>query len=233
MCSYCGHNHELRASATCRLPYPFAACLAHVEITIELATRHVVRVQGILGHNMECQNAPLKRVPALSLHPSVLEIALQQLQNGASLTDIQERNREMVCARHQEKPKPYHDQDKSIGHYRYLIRKYDSTTLYRQQYHREGVDTKEKPHINIHNWLNLKSSTFNPTLASAIFHYAAQTDTHERLEICISTPEMKEATWQYADQKQIILDGTFGICNRHFISKNPLDSGAPLLLLMA
>jgi hypothetical protein len=54
-----------------------------VEIDTELSTLHVVRIQGLLLHNDTCQQAALDRFPMLKLHPSVYEIALQQLHDGA------------------------------------------------------------------------------------------------------------------------------------------------------
>ena len=41
----------------------------------------------------------------------------------------------------------------------------------------------------------------------------AQTHQNEQLKVCISTLEMGEAAWKYAHRKQIIIDGTFGVCS--------------------
>lgn len=39
----------------------------------------------------------------------------------------------------------------------------------------------------------------------------------ERLEVCVTTEEMNEAAWKYAYRSQIILDGTFGICDKRLL----------------
>ena len=80
-----------------------------------------------------------------------------------------------------------------------------------------GVRTTTAAHVNVDNWLNPGSPEYNRTLAEAVFHYSARTTRGERLKICISTPEMKEAAWKYAHNSQIMLDGTFGICNRKML----------------
>jgi len=54
---------------------------------------------------------------------------------------------------------------------------------------------------------------YKPDIASGVFHYAARIEKDDRLEVCIQTSEMQEATWRYTHGKQLILDGTFGICN--------------------
>ncbi|KAG8740946.1 hypothetical protein FRC11_015058, partial [Ceratobasidium sp. 423] len=220
-----------RKSSTRRVPYDFTGCLAHVEIITERTTGLVVRVHGMLEHNSECLHAKLKRIPMLELHPSVFEAALQQLNNGAALTEIKEKNRAMVAA-HQ-----YRDQAKLLGRYRYLLRHYDTASLYTQYYRAHGIDITQKPHLNIHNWLDSESKTYNPTLAHVIFHYSARTEQNNRLEICIATDEMKEAAWRYGHQRQILVDGTFGVCDRRILlfivmGIDEQSRGVPLAFLL-
>ncbi|CUA78041.1 hypothetical protein RSOLAG22IIIB_13012 [Rhizoctonia solani] len=228
---YCGYNHQSRKSSTRRAPYDFTGCLAHVEIITVRATGAIARVHGMLMHNSECLHAKLKRIPMLELHPSVLEVALQQLNNGAALTEIKQKNRVMVAACQ------YRDQTESLGKYRYLLRHYDTGSLYTQYYRAQGIDIKEKPHLNIHNWLDPASKTYNPALARAIFHYSARTEQSARLEICIATDEMKEAAWRYGHQRQILLDGTFGVCDRRLLlfivmGIDKQNHGVPLAFLL-
>jgi Ser/Thr protein kinase RdoA (MazF antagonist) len=95
----------------------------------------------------------MHRIPALPLHPSVYQTALMQLANGASLTDIQQRNREWVAnggdgliAKH----------GKDWKH-RWLLQRYDSWSLYHQFSRLHGVKVSEKPHIHLHEWFNPQS----------------------------------------------------------------------------
>ncbi|KAG8727879.1 hypothetical protein FRC11_012270, partial [Ceratobasidium sp. 423] len=147
------------------------------------------------------------------------------------LTEIKEKNRIMVAA-HQ-----YRAQTESLGRYRYLLRHYDTATLYTQYYRGHGIDIKEKPHLNIHNWLDPDSKTHNRLLARAIFHYSARTNEKERFEICIATDEMKEAAWRYGHQQQILVDATFGVCDRRILlfiimGIDEQDHGIPLAFLL-
>ncbi|KAG8729543.1 hypothetical protein FRC11_008513 [Ceratobasidium sp. 423] len=135
-------------------------------------------------------------------------ILMDKLTSGARLTEIQDKNRAMVAARQ------YREQTESLGRYRYLLRRYNTASLYAQYYRTQGINIKEKAHLNIHNWLDPKSKAYHPTLARAIFHYTARTSKTTRLEVCIATDEMKEAAWRYGHLQQILLDGTFGVCDR-------------------
>jgi len=65
--------------------------------------------------------------------------------------------------------------------------------------------------LNIDEWLDPDSAQFDQTLHDTVFHYSPQAMRGERFEVCIATPEMREAAWKYGHQSQIILDGTFGV----------------------
>ncbi|KAH7337683.1 hypothetical protein B0J17DRAFT_718432 [Rhizoctonia solani] len=167
----------------------------------------------------------------LDLHPSVFEAALQQLNNGALLTEIKSKNQTMVEAR------LYCDQVESLGRYWYLLRPYNTATLYTQYYCRHGIDIKEKPHLNINNWLDPQSKTYNPTLACSIFHYSAQSQQNKQFEVCIATSKMKEAAWFYGHQQQILVDGTFGVCDWRLLlfivmGVDEQNHGVPLAFLL-
>ena len=91
--------------------------------------------------------------------------------------------------------------------------------------------------MNINAWLDSTSPHYNPTLARAVFHYQTHAGKDERFEICISTEEMKEASWWYGHQSQVILDGTFGICNKKMllfilIGVDEKKKGVPLTFLL-
>jgi len=53
--------------------------------------------------------------------------------------------------------------------------------------------------------------------SQAIFHYSAHTNCSECLKVCITTPEMDAATWQFGHRNQLILDGTFGVCSSRLL----------------
>ncbi|KAJ7337402.1 hypothetical protein DFH08DRAFT_705376, partial [Mycena albidolilacea] len=98
-----------------------------------------------------------------------------------------------------------------------LLQCHDTRSLYRQFSRLHGVKVSEKPHINLHDWLDLHSRQYNPTLASAVFHYSTRTTKEEHLEVCVAIDEMKEASWKYGHCSQIIVDGTFGVCDKRLL----------------
>ncbi|KAJ3860770.1 hypothetical protein EV359DRAFT_75017 [Lentinula novae-zelandiae] len=170
------------------VPYPFTACLAHVEVTEQVRDQVISRIASIVEHNSQCHAAVLERLPPIPLHNHVYEVALEQLRNGASLTAIQETNRKMLEA------KTYQGLDKELGY-----------------------DPPLQPQYNVDDWLNCKSRSFRPEIAAAVFHYSAQADAGDQFEICISTPEMDDCACKYAHHSQLVLDGTFGVCSSRLL----------------
>jgi AraC-like DNA-binding protein len=81
----------------------------------------------------------------------------------------------------------------------------------------EGIKVTEQAHVNIHEWLDPESPQYNTTLRQAIFYYTARGSTDERFQACVSTPEMREAAWKYGHGSQVILDGTFGVCDKRVL----------------
>ena len=91
--------------------------------------------------------------------------------------------------------------------------------------------------VNIDEWLDKNNKKkYNLTLIAAVFHYSAHATKNEHFEICIGNKEMKDAAWKYAHQSQIIVDGTFRICNQNLLlfimmGVNENKKGVPLLVL--
>lgn len=127
---------------------------------------------------------------------------------------VQKRNQELFQA------KLYHGQTESQSakaNHRYILLPGDSRTLYRKQAMFFGVDLENSPADNVDNWLNSKSKLYRPELASAVFSYQGRMKKTERFMLCIQTAEMKVATWEHSHNKQLIIDGTFGICDRRIL----------------
>ena len=103
------------------------------------------------------------------------------------------------------------DPTTSNVHYEFLPS--DSSRLYQKFSRLNGIDITQKPQYNIYNWLDTESQHYKSEIAKAVFHYQARSAQDDRLQICIQTSEMKAAAWKYVHQKQLILDGTFGICD--------------------
>ncbi|KAF7985164.1 hypothetical protein HWV62_7760 [Athelia sp. TMB] len=229
----CGYDHVHDGRKKRHNAFNFTGCLAHVEVTVIAKTRAVLRVRGHFEHNAGCQEAVVMRMPELQVHPSVYVVALAQLLDGASPGDIRAKNRALVesCG--------YSEQPRILGtsSYRWLLKQSDFRTLYRQYHRVSGVNVTEAPHINLDEWLSPQSPLFNRDLAKAIFHYSPRAAKGDRFEICIATPEMHEASWRYGHKSQIILDGTFGLCDKRLLlfivmGLDEERKGVPLAFLM-
>ncbi|KAI0336984.1 hypothetical protein BDW22DRAFT_1295758, partial [Trametopsis cervina] len=216
----------------------YTACLAHADVTYKVAgvgAALVSRVVAYLDHNDQCRLAKLARSPAVPLHQHVIEVALRQLRNGAGISTIQSTNLDMLTHR------VYRDQstfDEATANHRYELLPSDFSGLYRQHYRKAyAVDVKIAAEHNVDNWLNPKSTHFKPGVHEAVFYYNARATTDERLKVSVATPEMKEAAWKYCHKKQLVLDGTFGLCTSRLLvwialGVNESGYGVPVVMFL-
>ena len=121
--------------------------------------------------------------------------------------------------------------------YRWLIGPADMRTVYRQHNRGIGVDTSSPDYLNVDSWMDPSSSEYNSTLARAIFHYQARAARDEQFEICIANDDMKDAAWCYGHKSQVMLDGTFGICDKKMLlfilmGVDEKKKGVPLAFLL-
>ncbi|KAJ7922111.1 hypothetical protein B0H13DRAFT_2412246 [Mycena leptocephala] len=190
-----------------------ARCLGHAEITYAVDSHKILRIRGYFHHNQACKEAEFTRIPPIPVHPSVYIVALSQLRDGASFADVKKKNCDLVTARgYKDFPVDLH-----ASPYRWLLENRDSRSLYRQFSRMNGVKVTEKPQVNVDEWLDPESPQYNATIAEAVFHYSARAIKGERFEACIATDEMNAAAWKYGHENQIILDGTFGICDSRLL----------------
>ncbi|KAG8951146.1 hypothetical protein FRC03_012630 [Tulasnella sp. 419] len=173
----------------------------------------ILRVMGILEHNEACSKASSVRPLPIPLHPQVYEVALQQLQNGADLRAVKAKNRQLI------KQKFYKGiwDDPQFRNFCYLIVKTDSSHLYRALSRLNGIDVEKAPKINIHKWLNPKSPSYLLPVHQSVFYYSAPTSSKERFKACVASSQMEEMAWKYGHMSQILLDGTFGVCDRRVL----------------
>jgi len=107
--------------------------------------------------------------------------------------------------------------DIATANVQYLFLPQDSSRLYHMQACTQGVDLSKPPEINIAQWLDPKIPEYKAELAQTIFYYKARHSASERFQVCIQTEEMKAAPWKYTHSGQLLLDGTFGLCNHHLL----------------
>ena len=130
-----------------------------------------------------------------------------------SLHSVKSRNRELIKTSH------YNGmtEDPNFRNFRYLILRSDSSRLYRSLSKLQGIDTSRPPEVNVHEWLNPQSPSYNSLLHRSVIHYSARATKSERFEAIIVSKEMRKAAHKYAHHSQIILDGTFGVCDRRVL----------------
>ncbi|KAH9890585.1 hypothetical protein C8Q73DRAFT_626947, partial [Cubamyces lactineus] len=213
----------------------FTGCLAHADITFIEETGFVLRILAVFEHNAACREAMMVRYPSVPLHPHVVEVALAQLRGNASVSQIRNKNLEMLSA------KAYREQKSTapaLANHRFNLETADFRGLYRRHYREHfAVNIKARPEHNVHNWLDPESQFFKREIQDAIFHYSARTTKRDRLKVCISTAEMRNAAWRYCHGGQLVLDGTFGLCASRLLlwiamGIDETNSGIPVAMFL-
>ncbi|KZS86492.1 hypothetical protein SISNIDRAFT_420811, partial [Sistotremastrum niveocremeum HHB9708] len=197
-----------------RAPYDFTGCLAHADVTFIDEPFLILRISGCLDHDEDCQAAVMKRRPAVPLHPHVYQVAVAQLLDGANISSVQRKNGEMIAA------KAYFDMvswDPATANHRYILLQSDSSQLYHLYMKALGIDTSIEGELNVHRWLDPTHPGFSLAVREAVFYYVPRVEREDRFIVCIATPEMRDATWDYAHRSQLILDGTFGVCSARLL----------------
>ncbi|KAH9922232.1 uncharacterized protein B0H18DRAFT_1121050 [Fomitopsis serialis] len=106
----------------------------------------------------------------------------------------------------------------TLLNHRYELLPGDFSRLYRMHYRQTyNIDVSVTPEQNIHNWLQPHSPHYRKELAECIFYYAARIEREDRFKVCLATHEMRDASWKYCHQKQLIIDGTFGVCTSRLL----------------
>lgn len=204
-----------------------------MEVTVHVATERILRIRGYPHHNALCQDAVLTAIPSQALHPTVYQRALAEMTAGIPYHQIRANNRTAYVQRSY----PDMNGEPHTWQHRYLILPGDRRSLNRQATRLKGIKVTEKPHINIDEWLEPDSPNYKKELAEAVFHYSPRVEKGERLELCIATQEMNEMAWKHAYRSQVLMDGTFGICDKKmllFIMMGIDDDGhgVPLAFLL-
>ncbi|KAJ6565954.1 hypothetical protein DFH09DRAFT_1314736 [Mycena vulgaris] len=207
LCS-CGYDHTKRNTKYDRQQHQ--DYVGSREATIRFHSPAALLMPKSHCQLFECKDALFTRIPPITIHPSVYAVALSQLRDGATFNDVRKKkNRELFRARaYKDFPTDLH-----TSPFRWLLEHKDSCSLYRQYNRMKGIDVTDAPQVNVDEWLDPTLDKFNPTLAHAIFHYSRRAEKGDRFEACIATDEMNAAAWKYGHDSQIILDGTFGVCD--------------------
>jgi hypothetical protein len=161
---------------------------------------------GYLEHSESCKRAIRVLPPVLNLHPCVKEMALNLLKINASTNQILTDNQKFIEQKCNGKV--------IIGNHRLLLKASDLSNIMRNF---------RKTHLNINTRVQVEYSLDqifgndgDLVLKEACFHYQPKT-INNRLEIGISTIAQRDLAWSFGHENILLLDGTFGVCNRKIL----------------
>ncbi|KAF8510533.1 hypothetical protein JB92DRAFT_3181118 [Gautieria morchelliformis] len=183
----------------------FKGCLAHIDLTFWEDTFNILCITGVIIHYEACLKQNMQWLPAVPLHEHQLNDAIQSC------------NDELLHAGLYNGQSAYNPQKANI---RYKILPSDACRLYRKHSWMHGIDTEKQPQDNVDAWLDLEAQEYKPKLAVAVFYYrprVSKEDFFHSLRICILTADMIKAAWKYTHHKQLVLNGTFGICDSQIL----------------
>ncbi|BGP50138.1 hypothetical protein JCM10450v2_006049 [Rhodotorula kratochvilovae] len=219
-----GYDHKARGYAERQSAWSDLGCLAHIWLAMRVGDGKVFELSGQFEHSDGCRAFRLTQQGRMPLAPAVFDLAVNELRSGASMQQVCERNAAVVDS------KGYPGQrGDNARYYRWRIDSNDGKALHRARLRRMGIDATTSPEENLHHWLcgdlqSVKDSTFG---------YVPLTAQTERFELGISTPEMRDAAWAHGHQKQIILDGTFGVSTKKVIDERKRGIPVGFLLFSA
>ena len=92
---------------------------------------------------------------------------------------------------------------------------YESTSLYRTLRQEDGIMRNSTAIDNLYQWFGSENpKPPAPELGdSCLFYQNLGLGNDDRLILILSTPRQREMAWAYGHQKQMLLDGTFGVCS--------------------
>jgi hypothetical protein len=148
--------------------------------------------------------------PILPLHPVLREYGISLFQQNVPLTRVQIMTRKWSC--------DHFDMAVADEFYRFRLTPHDSRSMYRTIAAREAdIPQRSTPDENFTNWFITQARPHSdPSIHAACMHYQPSPDAENptrRFELIIVTPEMREATWKYGHNRQILMDLTFGVCS--------------------
>lgn len=100
---------------------------------------------------------------------------------------------------------------------RYVLMSGDFSRLYRKYQSSNGIDVSLPSVQNIEAWLDPTHPGYDAAIANSAFYYRGRRTSSDRFKLCLSTPDMEQASWDYVHMGQVLLDGTFGVTNARLL----------------
>jgi hypothetical protein len=109
-------------------------------------------------------------------------------------------------------------QDKKNSNVRYLLQPSDSSSIYRLFTKSRGINTSRPAELNVDDWLTPGTDSVRSEVASAVHHYQGRTRAPKsRFEMVMATEEMDQAAFELCHGGQMVIDLTFGLCDRKIL----------------
>ena len=168
----------------------------------------VNEISGILEHSDACKDMiQMDRKPSIPLHHELREYALSLLRDRVPISRVRLLCREWSIKRWGGSP--------GDAHHRYVLMEHESTSLYRTLRYEDGITAKSTAVDNLYKWFSGDNpKTPVPDLGeSCLFYQNLGPGNDECLILILATPRQHQMAWAYGHQKQMMLDGMFGICS--------------------
>lgn len=170
-------------------------------------------ISGNLAHTEACEaQIEMDRNPRVSLDPYLRDLLLTLVRESTPLAQVSIKMLAAAQAKWGDSP--------GNNQYCYRMNDHETTSAYRTVRREMGIPQRSIAEENLDRWLrNLNPETplcvSPPTLLrdSCLFYQAHVEGVTDRFCAIISTPEMRKMAWKYGHNKQVLMDGTFGVCS--------------------
>ncbi|KAF8868349.1 hypothetical protein BD779DRAFT_1808345 [Infundibulicybe gibba] len=209
----CGTNNSegRRVSKKRRIPWEDVKCSMYAQVVMTQDDGDLLvfnEISGILDHNAACiEQIQMSRDPIIPLHPELRAHALSLLRTHTPISRVRSLCRDWATERWGITP--------GDTTHRYILREYESTSLYRSLRQEAGIPTQSKAVENLDQWFRKENPQPPQELLteSLMYYQPIGPGLSDRLALILSTPRQQELAWQYGHKKQLLMDGTFGVCS--------------------
>lgn len=210
----CGSFYEAHPSTKgigkSKHQWDFVGCPVYIEIRTEKSNGNYLRAEGVLCHTEFCIQSKPIAPSILNIHPAVKDMALDLLALNVSTSRILIDNQNFIEEKCQG--------NVILGNHRLLLKPSDISNIMRNfRKSNLNINTRVQVEQSVDNLLSNKSNEQDLSLCKACFHYVSKTEINERLEIGLSTQEQRDLAWKFGHNQLLLLDGTFGVCNRKIL----------------
>ena len=165
-------------------------------------------ISGMLDHSPACQQLiEMSKNPIIPLHPDLREHTLSLLRSLTPISHVRLLCRTWATKRWGDNP--------GDAQYRFTLTEYESTSLYHTLRREDGIPENSKALDNLDRWFR-KNDPKPPSSVltqSCLNYQPLGPGISDRLVIILSTARQQEMAWKFGHKRQMLMDGTFGVCS--------------------